>query len=253
MEEEKDYESEAVKIGWVPEEEWKGNKELWRPAKEFVERGEKIIPILKDQIKNLRADLDMTIKANESQVARAAEEAYNKATAEYTEKKKELDKKEIEAFSEGDTDAYLEIKAKKDDLALPEKPKPVEPQVPTPEFKEWSNKNPWYGDDNAMTLYAEAYAAKIASEQPTMAYDKVWQAITEEVKKEFPHKFQNLRRNEVGSVESGTTEPAQSGGGKYVDLPKSAKDQFKRLERQFKVQGRTYKKETYAKDWFSQS
>ena len=34
------YESEAREQGWKPKEEYEGDPEKWRPAKEFVERGE---------------------------------------------------------------------------------------------------------------------------------------------------------------------------------------------------------------------
>ena len=212
------------------------------------------MPILKDQLKKLREDLDATIKINKAQVERAEKEAYDKATAEYNSKLEELDKKELEAFKEGDTDAYVEVKQERKELKPPAPPAKKGQAEPTPEFKEWSDKNPWYGDDSAMTLYAEAFASKYSKDHPDASYDKVWAAISTEVKKEFPHKFVNPRRNEPGSVESGTTEPGSGGGGKkFADLPKSAKETFKRLERQFKAQGRKYSRETYANDWFAQS
>ena len=34
------YEGEAREMGWRPKEEWQGEPEKWRDAKEFVERGE---------------------------------------------------------------------------------------------------------------------------------------------------------------------------------------------------------------------
>ena len=37
---ENNYEAEAREQGWKPKEGYEGDPEKWRPAKEFVERGE---------------------------------------------------------------------------------------------------------------------------------------------------------------------------------------------------------------------
>ena len=34
------YDKQAREMGWRPKEEWEGEPEKWRDAKEFVERGE---------------------------------------------------------------------------------------------------------------------------------------------------------------------------------------------------------------------
>ena len=34
------YEGQAREMGWRPKDEWEGEPEKWRDAKEFVERGE---------------------------------------------------------------------------------------------------------------------------------------------------------------------------------------------------------------------
>ena len=35
-----EYEQRASAEGWVPKEEWTGDPAQWRPAKEFLDRGE---------------------------------------------------------------------------------------------------------------------------------------------------------------------------------------------------------------------
>ncbi len=46
-------EDRAYKMGWVPKDQFKGKPELWRPAEEFVERGETLIPFLNKKIRKL--------------------------------------------------------------------------------------------------------------------------------------------------------------------------------------------------------
>src|SRR5690349_19252632 len=50
----RDFDKEAREMGWVPEAEFKGPKEKWKPAQNFVEDGEKILPIVRSQLKRER-------------------------------------------------------------------------------------------------------------------------------------------------------------------------------------------------------
>ena len=40
-----DVEQEARLLGWVPQEEFRGNKDNWETAEAFVERGQHLMPI----------------------------------------------------------------------------------------------------------------------------------------------------------------------------------------------------------------
>lgn len=53
---ERDYEKEAREMGWVPETEFKGEKEKWKPADQFVQDGERILPIVRSQLKREREE-----------------------------------------------------------------------------------------------------------------------------------------------------------------------------------------------------
>ena len=39
--------AKAREMGWVPKDKWRGSPDTWRPAKEFVRRGEEFLPIIK--------------------------------------------------------------------------------------------------------------------------------------------------------------------------------------------------------------
>ena len=110
-------EEKAKQMGHVPKEEWKGAPDKWRPAADFVERGENIIPIMKKRLDetnkkldSMSTDLSMALKANKREVEEAKKTAYETATAQYNEKLNALDKKEMKAFKEDDEDAFKEAK-----------------------------------------------------------------------------------------------------------------------------------------------
>lgn len=257
-----EVESEARGMGWVPKEDWKGPEEKWTSAEEYVEKGKNIIPILRKRVEQLDSDLKMATSHNKKEldeVRRIAEEAaYEKATAEYQAKLEKLKEKELEAFQSGDSEEFLKAQREKEALKAPEKKETKtateDQQGPPPEFIDWRTKNSWYDDDVDMQIHADAVGMRIAQENPNMSYAEILPKVTERIKKAFPHKFENPRRDEPGAVESGSTKPSGTGGnGKtFNDLPASAKAAYKRLEARFKEKGREYKKEDYVKEYFAQ-
>lgn len=249
-------EEKAKAMGHVPEEEWKGDPDKWRPAKDFVERGENIIPILKkrhDDLEkkfgDLKSDFDITLKANKREVEEAKKVAYDLATKDYEAKIKALDKKEIEAFSDGDADEFSKIKKERADLKKPEAPKKEPEPASNAEFEDWSKKEKWYTEDPELAKEANAQGTALYHQYPDKPLSEIYKMTAENVKKLHPEKFKNPRREEPGAVEDGEGGPALNGDKSFANLPKSAKDSYKRLAAQFKLKGRDYKKEDYARDY----
>ena len=92
-------ELDAREQGWKPKEEWKGDPDKWRPAKEFVDRGELYgkIDTMGKELKDTKRALQM-LQEHHSKVK---ETEYKKAVEEL----KALQKKHLES---GDSDGYLE-------------------------------------------------------------------------------------------------------------------------------------------------
>jgi hypothetical protein len=251
MSEERNYEEEAAKMGHVPQEDWKGDPDKWRPAKEFVLRGENIIPIMRDKVSKLEKDLDMAVKLTKAELEQVRKESYDRAKQEYESKLAALDRKEAEAVEVGDTEAYKEVKKERQSIKPPAEPKPVNQEPP--HFTEWKEKNPWYQEDQDLADYADFISHKIVHETPGITPAKLAEEMTARTKKQFPHKFTNPNRDKPGDVEGGS----RAGGKKttektFNDLPADAKGAYDRLASKFKVQGRELKKETYAKEYWAQ-
>ena len=261
--EERDFASDASKMGWVTEDEWKGKPDAWRPAKEFVERGENIVPILKDRlkkvegkyekdrekIKNLETDIKSIIKLNKS----AEKKGFNAAKKEYDLKIKELDLEEFDAVQDGDVEKFKEVKEKKEALDEPEKPEETKEETNIhPDFEDWSKKNDWYQKDDELTEYAEFVGDRLRKGGETAEGLDFFKKVEDKVKNAFPTKFTNPNRDEPDKTESGNPAPVKKGKKTFSDLPDDAKEAYNRLKKRFEMNGHEYKKETYVESYFEE-
>lgn len=243
-----EVEEKARQMGWVSQEEWKGDPEKWRPAEEFVERGENIIPILKDRVNKLEEELKMSLKLNKAEIEAVKKATLEQAKKDYEKELNELRKQKFEAVQSGDVEEYAKIEQQEKKLKPPEEPKPQE----TPVFAEWKNKNAWYGSEADLTDWAEFVAAKIHKENPNMEERAFYESVAQRVKAQFPDKFTNPNREMPDMAEGGGAKP--SGGKKknWSDLPDSAKSAYARLAKKFEAKGRKLDKDAYVKEYFEE-
>jgi hypothetical protein len=251
-------EEKAAKMGWVPQEEWKGDPEKWRPAEEFVERGENIVPIMRERIEKLEKELEVISKLNKSELKKVRESAYEQAKKEYEKELETLNKEKFEAIQEADVEKYQQVEGKISKLKKPDEIQDEVPQV-NPVFEDWRKKNSWYapdltdiGDaDEALTLFANAIGGKIQAEKPGMPPEEFFAEVEKRVRAEFPHKFENPKRKEPGLAESGHQSASKSKKS-FADLPDDAKSAYRRIADRMKSKGREYNKEDYAKAYFEE-
>ena len=214
------YEVDAREQGWVPQNEWKGDPEKWRPAKEFVERGELFskIDFMGKELKETRKALQM-LQEHHSKVK---ETEYNRAVAEL----KALQKQHL---ADGDADKYLEATELLTDLKAEQKAREVAAEMapqqnqPDPRFIDWTQRNTWYTKDQRMREYADMVGMDYAKRNPGIDPVEVLKFVTSEVKVRFKERFVNPNR-EKQSVESST-------GG---NAP-AAKEEFKMTDDERKV------------------
>lgn len=196
------YEAEAKEQGWKPKEEYEGDPAKWRPAREFVERGELFgkIDSMGRELKETRKALKMLQEHN----AKIKETEYKRAVEEL----KSLQKKHLE---EGNSDGYLETTELLTDLKAEQKAREVvtqnTPNQPDPRFLSWVDKNKWYTADNEMRKYADILGSGYAQSNPGLDPEEVLDYVTEQVKHRFATKFKNPNRDKPSAVE-GTTQSA---------------------------------------------
>lgn len=156
-------EKEAKTMGWIPEEQFKGSKDHWVSAEEFVEKGRAVMPILVANNKRLQADrltMDTKIGTLELKLTDATV-ALSKLEKHYIEANKrsvEQARKDLlaelkVAREDDDVEGEEAIRDKLDALRKsttePAKPAPVVKTEETlsPEFLEWQDENPWFLTD----------------------------------------------------------------------------------------------------------
>jgi hypothetical protein len=235
---ERDYEAEAKPLGWVPKEEYRGDPERWRDAKAFVEYGEQMMPILRDNFKTLKEEYRLTKKEVERLNATLQEfSQYHKQTADREQKKAEakyqaeikaLKQAQAKAVKDGDVESYQNLETKREELEANKPEKPAETSGPTPEYTEWIADNHWYIEDEELKTKAELIAKIYIAEHPKAGNKSMFKHITKTIKELYPQKFENPKRNEAAAVGSG--DGSNNTGGyiakinrTYNDLPPDAK------------------------------
>jgi hypothetical protein len=212
-------ELKAKDQGWVPQDEWDGEADAWRPAKEFLDRGElfKKIDEQSRTIKEFKKTLEELKKHN----AKISEVEYKRALDDLKSKKKE-------ALLEGDADAVVDIDEKMALVRDAQKEVVQETSPATAElnpiFVSWVEKNSWYHNNKAMRAFADSIGNELGAKG--MSPTDILAQVEREVKKEFAEKFTNPNRQKASGVEGSTNK-----GGK-------AKDTFQLTEEQRRVMQR---------------
>ncbi len=261
MEQTQEVEKKAAKMGFIPKEDWKGDPDAWRGPEEFVERGENIVPIVKDRLdkaleKIEQNSLDMKIltAANQKQTEAAEKRGYEREQKDYDAKLARLEKREMKAFDEADEAEFKQIKKEKAELKPPEEPKPAtQPKQDNIEFEDWNKKEPWYhvGGNDELTTEANMMGEVLAKQYPTKPAKEIYEMAAARVKKLHPDKFENENRNTAGAVE-GVSGSGQTSAKTFAALPQSAKDSFNRTNERFKTQGRELMKKEQFLEFYNE-
>lgn len=216
-------EAEAREQGWKPKEEYEGDPAKWRPAKEFVERGELFgkIDHMGKELKETRKALKML----QDHHTKVRETEYNRALTEL----KALQKKHLE---EGNSDGYLETTELLTDLKAEQKAREVVqqnvPNQPDPRFINWVSANKWYEKDAEMRKYADTLGAGYAASNPGIDPEEVLQYVTKEVRTRFSTKFVNPNREKPSTVEGASTGAANKSSFELTDDERKVMNTFVR-------------------------
>jgi len=258
--EERNYEQEAKQLGWVPQDEYRGDPDKWRDAKDFVEFGERILPILKSNNKKLHEVLGKTeaevkqLRETMQQFAehhkKTAEREYKKAEKEFDAKLKRIKSEQTAAAKDGDIAKFQELENTREELEAnkPEKPEEAAVGTPPPEFVEWVAENTWYNDDAELREEADLIGQIYRVKHPRMGAKSIFDYVSKQVKKLHPEKFENPNRQDAADVGSGNVDgnsQKSKGRKSYSDLPEDAK----RACNMFVDEG-LMTKEEYIKEYF---
>ncbi|MDE2099601.1 MAG: hypothetical protein KGL39_20280 [Patescibacteria group bacterium] len=251
-----EYETKARRLGWVPKEEFRGDPDKWRPADEFLERGERILPlVLKDndrlhaRLTEVEGALKETKEAAKELLtftSKSEERAYNRAKAE-------IEARIEAAASTADPNAVRQGMRELDALNADHRkvePKPAQ-QTQTvqidPVIQDWIRKEEWFSKSPALNSYATEVFGEIERNAPGMSRSDMLAETKRRTMDKFPEKFGiNPNRDQPAAVASPSGAVQRKSRAKtYDDLPADAKkacDKFVRT-----IPG--YTREKYVKDY----
>lgn len=270
------FEVEAKTLGWVPQDQWKGDPDKWVDAEAFVKKGETVVPMLVRD-KRMLAEQVRTLREEQEQLKKDAVKFREMVERQSTQEKqaleaqiRELQAAKAQAVTNGEGDVVVEIDDKIDKLKekrqeLNEPPKKDDAPSVHPDFKYFQEAHPWYGKDPQLTRAADGIAYIVSAENPGIQGKELYDAISERLpnleiyKARFPDKV----RKPINRVEDNSdTAPSDTGTSRrgsrdYNSLPAEAKKECERYIKNGWISDKQYKsekdkREAYAKLYYDQ-
>lgn len=185
-------ETQAREQGWVSKEEWvEAGKSAddWRPAKEFVDRGElyRSIHSTKRELKQTQAALTALQRHHQYVFEKAHQQAL-----------KDLKNERRMALREGDPDYVEAVEGKIDELqeqyardrAALAREQQAANTAPQKEFEEFTSRNPWYVSDEELREQADAFGYIYLNKPNTdKSPEAVFKHVEKKIREKFPEKF----------------------------------------------------------------
>lgn len=233
--EQDDVEAQARRLGWKPEEDWKGDKTGWVDASTFMDHA-RTMPA---KVKRLEEDFAKRLEAIEKANAAALKRQQDAHKAEMTRIRADQRK----AVEVGDTEAYDRLEAQREQLQQPQDA--PEPRM-APQVQDWTQRNAWFNRDPvmraaALALADEAVRAGMTDPAQQLAY------VDREMPQQFPHKFQ--RKAPPLAIDPGSSAAPRKRGKSASDLPPEARSAGSMF-----VRDGIYKSlDEYAKDYFEEN
>lgn len=220
-------EDRARRMGWVPKEDFRGDETRWVDAAAFVERGENELPILRERNRRLDgklSEMEQTLRDFVKHHEKTAKREYDRAV-------KDLEKQHKEAVSVGDVAAATEAAKEMAELKA-DAPKPADKKENDPVVAAWVKDNAWFNNSESLNSFATAYHGELMKEKPGLSLAENLEEVTKEVRRRFPEKFGNPRRNDPPAVEGAGGGGSRKRGKTYTDLPPEARAACDRFTKQ---------------------
>ena len=198
-----DYEVIAKEKGWRPKEEYEGDAEAWVGAEEFIKR-QPLFDKLRVQSKKMK-ELERTVEAISKHYQSSVTQAKERAIADLKAERRE-------AIELGEAVRVDELDQKIEHVKQMPDPVVSQPGL-APEIEQFvTDQASWFNKDEEMTAFAVAFnESSLRKNQGDMG--KSLEDTLKAVKRAFPDKFENKRRNDPPPVEGSA--PAGKSSGKY--------------------------------------
>lgn len=270
-----EIQTEAEKQGWIPPTRFRGDPERFIDADAYLRRGEEVLPIVKAQLKDTRAELETlrTTAAETKEALAEAQEALKMIEARHTvETQKKVDEAKAavkdalkKASEAGDHEAVAELTeqmvelrdaGKADAEEKVEKKEAPKPPVLSPEFLAWKADNPWFEKDRKRTAFALGAGEDLRANGDTSQGRAFYDKITAEVEAFFDRR-EPLEDKVEGSRGGANGASARGGKKSFDSMPAEAKAACTSDTKKFVGEGKLFKTATewhnyYAAEYFKE-
>ena len=207
-------EQEARAAGWVPQEEWDGAPDRWRPAADFLEVRETMRKITREENQSLRAKL-AALETRE----RERERRENEARSQITRDSLRLELKQAQEENNWDrvneiTDKILDLKVER--IAQPQAPR-IDPHVQEA-WEGFAGQNRWLMVDNELKANFAVELKAVVDANAARTLEDAMALAKKRVMKLYPEKFRGNGRPSASMAEMGGTPGASGGGRTWADL-----------------------------------
>jgi len=245
---EPDYEAIAKDQGWDPTYDGPNKKS----AKQFVEDGEKIQPILQANLRKERQRveaLEARLQETEENTKRSLSAMQKHFERETQRQIAEIQAKKKQAVKNADEEAFEKLEAEEKELlkAKPEEESETKDFRADPVVQQWEKDNSWYGADEELTDFADFYSQRLRKKTDKTGKDFL-ELVGEQVRKQFPDKFKNPRKqNFTAAAPSTRSQPTKTTS--FDSLPPSAKRNFDYAVTRGLIKDTPESRQQYAKDF----
>lgn len=223
-----EVEARALRMGWQPREKYRGPADKWVPAEEFIERGERMMPLLLERNRSLDrtvANLERQLAEQGGTLASLVKSTRRAEEVGYKRAMRELQERRAKAVADGDTTEFNKVEQEIADLGEPP-PKETAPAAPgtggapggapggnggaqlDPVVAAWMRQNTWFQRDPIANAAAIAALSVVEREFPGQSLEENLAEVTERMRTRFPEHFGGAQRRRAAEQETGDGEGA---------------------------------------------
>jgi ElaB/YqjD/DUF883 family membrane-anchored ribosome-binding protein len=277
---------EAKGLGWKSPADWKGDppKNGFKKAKEYLEHGRTVLPIVQSENKKLKEELTTArreLAETKKDIAAKFENLERMSMAALDRQRKQLlesfEAVEDAAAEVGDKEALRKARTDKakaldkfdEEVAERKEDKKADKPAGMPkEIEDWVKENPWFDDDEDMKAVAIRKHGELLNKHSDWSLEKNLAEVRKYVEKRFPSEFKKDEPEEDDDrPEKRKGSPVEGGGSRigggsqrsgWSRLPAEAQqqaDKFIKGDGLFLEKGETIEKdlqkarERYAKQY----
>jgi len=268
-----EVEARARNMGWTSREQFKGDPERWVDAGTFVERGERMLPLLQERNRALDrtvTDLKGQMGQQQQMLSDLVSRTRRAEKIGYERAMRELQQKRAEAVSQGDTEAFNRVEQEIQSMGPAPEPPPEAPArangaaapngAPTdvnPVVVAWVRRNPWFNRDPIANAAAVAALSQVEKENPGDSLEEHLVEVEQRIAQHFPQHFQRRSRNGADGEEARRAAPSvlasssaqerRPGPRSFDAIPAEHKREYERQRKMLDGKGEAFSKDEFAR------